>query len=60
MRMLIAGWSYDECLKAWYQINFQDGEQLAKICSKSVCRTQPELRSSLLFQYTIARSAVVY
>ena len=40
-------------------VNFLGGEKLAKICSKSVRRTQAELRSSLLIQYTIARAAIV-
>ena len=31
----------------------------AKICSKSVRQTQPELHTSLLLQYTIARAAIV-
>ena len=40
-------------------VNFLGGGELAKICSKSVRRTQPELRSSLLLQHTIASSAEV-
>ena len=38
-------------------VNLLGGEELAKICSKSVRRTQPELHKSLLLQYTIAISA---
>ena len=40
-------------------VNLLGGEELVKICTKSVCRTQPELWSSLLLQYTIDSSAVV-
>ena len=40
-------------------VNFPGGVELAKICSKSVRRTQLELHTSLLLQYTIASSAVV-
>ena len=38
---------------------FLDGVELAKICSKSVCRTQPELHTHLLLQYTNAKVAMV-
>ena len=40
-------------------VNLLGGVDLAKICSKSVRRTQPELLTSLLLQYTTASSAVV-
>ena len=40
-------------------MNFIGGEQLAKICSKRVCRTQPELHTSLLLKYTVAMAARV-
>ena len=39
-------------------VNFLGGEELAKICSKNVRRTQPELHTSLLLKYTIARAAI--
>ena len=35
-------------------LNFLCGEEMPKICSKSVCRTQRELRTSLPIWYTIA------
>ena len=40
-------------------VNLLGGVELAKICSKGVRRTQHELRSNLLLQYTTASSAVV-
>ena len=40
-------------------VNFLGGEELVKICSKSVRLTQSELHSSLILQYTIARAAMV-
>ena len=40
-------------------VKFLGGVELAKVCSKSVRRTQPELRCRLLLQYTIPSSAVV-
>ena len=35
------------------------GEELAKICSKSVHRTQPELHTHFLLLYTSAMAAIV-
>ena len=40
-------------------IHFLDGEELPKICSKCVGRTQPELHTFLLLQYTSAMAAIV-
>ena len=40
-------------------VNFQDGEELAKIYSKNIRRAQFELHTSFLLQYTIARAAIV-
>ena len=40
-------------------MNFLDEEELAKIFSNSVRRTQPDLHTSLLIQYTIAMEAIV-
>ena len=40
-------------------VNFLGRVELAKICSMSVCRTQTELHTSLLLQYTIDSSAIV-
>ena len=53
-RMFI--WCTSPCLVTVY---FLGGEELAKICSKSVCRTQPALHTSLLLQYTTVISAIV-
>ena len=39
-------------------VNFLREEELPKICSKSVRRTQPEQYTSLLLQYTIAMAAI--
>ena len=41
------------------QVNFLGGEELPKICTKSVRRTHPELHTSLLVLYTIAMAAIV-
>ena len=40
-------------------IHLLGGEKLAKISSKSVCRTQPELHTRLLLKYTSAMEARV-
>ena len=40
-------------------VNFLGGEEHTKICSMSVRRTQHELYTSLLLQYTIATAAIV-
>ena len=40
-------------------LHFFSVEELAKVCSKSVRRTQPELHTRLLLQYTSAMAAIV-
>ena len=40
-------------------MNFLGGEELPKVCSKSVRRTQPELQTTLLVQYTNAMADIV-
>ena len=40
-------------------IHFLGEEEIAKICSKSVRDTPPELHTRLLFQYTSAMAAIV-
>ena len=40
-------------------MNFLGEEELAKICSKSVRRTQPEIHTRLLLQYTSAMETIV-
>ena len=40
-------------------MHFLDGEELPKLCSKCVCRTQPELHTFWLLQYTSAMAATV-
>ena len=40
-------------------LNFLGGEELPKVCFKSVRRTQPDLQTSLVLQYKIAREAIV-
>ena len=40
-------------------MHFLDGEELPKICSKCVRRTQPELHTFQLLQFTSAMAAIV-
>ena len=40
-------------------MHFLGGKEQAKICSKSVCHTQPEQQTRLLQQYTSAMVAIV-
>ena len=40
-------------------VNFLGGEELPKITSNSVRRTQPELQTSLPIHYTIAMAAIL-
>ena len=40
-------------------MHFLGGEELAKICSKSVRHTQPEQYTRLLHQYTSGMAAIV-
>ena len=40
-------------------MHFLDGEEQPKICSKCIRRTQPEIHTIMLLQYTSVMEAIV-